>query len=388
MLQQATPITRTALLLTSTKQSADCATDCGKILDGASSCIDVSLLGGLRVRAGRVTMGPRELGGTKLRRLLLALVLQRGAPVSKDRLVSMLWEDSPPIGARATLESYVCVLRKTLQPCHEARTSLITTVAGCYAIDMSRVDLDLVRYERLMSSALQPDVSAVEALPMLQQAMSLIESPMLPEELDCEWLDDVRRLHNQDARKAMIAAASKVATVSSPLAQRWSRRALDDDPLDESAWHALLRSMEAGGQHADGLRAYNKCRALFAAELGCAPGPGLQDLYVRLLRGANEDDDELSQLFDAVARLHAERLLVSRAPVIPGGPRPEANNHAHSIEQACTELDRLLHSFGGSRHQPAQGLGTAGSARAPESPDIASGHRSRKPRAARHASQR
>ena len=61
---------------------------------------------------------------------LLALILHRGFPVSKDRLVSMLWEGSPPNGAKATLESYVCVLRKTLQPCNNtSRTSLITTVA-------------------------------------------------------------------------------------------------------------------------------------------------------------------------------------------------------------------------------------------------------------------
>jgi len=350
MPSRGTTTTRPRLLLQGTKPSTGCAAGCDKIPDQARACIDVDLLGGLRVRAGQKTMSPRDLGGTKLRRILLALILQRGAPVSKDRLVSMLWEGSPPSGAKATLESYVCVLRKTLQPCHEVRTSLITTVAGCYAIDMSRVDLDLVRYERLMAAALQPHASATEALPILQEAMKLVESPLLPEELDCEWLDDARKTHNQNVRSSRIAAAGKVAGMPSPSAQGWARLALQDDPLDEAAWHALLQNLEVSGQHADGLRAYDQCRGLFAAELGCSPGPGLQELYVRLLRGANEDDAELSQLFDAVARLYAQGRLSPSAPMrAPGHDRRRANGQAHSIDQACQALDLLLLSFGRGR---------------------------------------
>ena len=53
-----------------------------------SDLIGVDLVGGLRVRVGETVLGPRQLGGTKPRRLLLALVLSRGEPVSKDRLVS------------------------------------------------------------------------------------------------------------------------------------------------------------------------------------------------------------------------------------------------------------------------------------------------------------
>lgn len=363
---QQTITSQRALQLVSARHATGCAAGCDSIPDQASACIEVDLLGGLRVRAGNRTMGPRELGGTKLRRVLLALILARGSAVSKDRLISMLWEGEPPSGARATLESYVCVLRKTLQPCHEVRTSLITTVAGCYAIDMSRVDLDLVRYEHLMSVALQPAVSAVDALPMLEQAMALVELALLPEEIDCEWLDEVRETHDQNIRKAMIAAAVKVAGMPFRSAERWARKALEDDPLDESAWHALLRSMEASGQHAQGLREYNACRGVFTAELGCAPGPGLQEMYVRLLRGANEADAELTQLLDAVTRLHAERQLSHSAPVSPISPvsplsqgvqRRRSHDHARSIEQACRSLDLLLCSVGDGLRHPVLGHG-------------------------------
>jgi len=326
--------------------------------DQGATCISVDLLGGLRVRTGETTMGPRELGGAKPRRILLALLLQRGSPVSKDRLVSLLWDGSPPSCARATLEAYICVLRKKLQPAQGVRASLITTVAGCYAIDMSRVDLDVVRYERLMSAALQPSTSATDALPMLHQAMALAQSPLLPEEVDSEWLDEARRIHNQNVHKHLIAAANKVAGQPCGSAELWARLALQGDPLNESAWHALLANMEANGQHADGLQAYDQCRRLFAEELGCAPGAGLQELYVRLLRGANEDNDELSQLLDAVVRLHMASQVGDGPPftALDSGIKDPVGQTA-SVEQAFRALNLLLRNVGGRRPHFVEALG-------------------------------
>jgi len=340
-----------------TGQPIDSDEDRATITDLSDGCISVDLLGGLRVRAGETIMGPRELGGAKPRRVLLALLLHRGSPVSKDRLVSLLWGGSPPSCAKATLEAYVCVLRKKLQPCQGAGTSLITTVAGCYAIDMARVDLDVVRYERLVSAALRPATAATDALPMLLQAMTLAESPLLPEEVDSEWLDDVRRIHNLNIRKDMVAASNKVAELSSGSAERWARLALEGDPLDESAWHALLASKEASGQHADGLQAYDQCRRLFAAELGCAPGTGLQELYVRLLRGANEDNEELSHLLDAVVRLHMASQLSSGPPVSALGSGISAIPQTGSVEQAFRTLNLLLRSVGSPRGHFVRALG-------------------------------
>ena len=358
MTQVATRTTWIAVDPVTAGQPHDRDADRDPVAVQSDACISVDLLGGLRVRAGQATMGPRELGGAKPRRVLLALLLHRGSPVSKDRLVSLLWGGSPPSCAKATLEAYVCVLRKKLQPSQGARASLITTVAGCYAIDMGRVDLDLVGYERLMSAALQPARPATEALPMLLRAIALAESPLLPEEVDSEWLDDVRRIHNLKIRKDMVAAANKVAELSCGSAERWARLALEGDPLDESAWHALLASKEASGQHADGLQAYDQCRRLFAAELGCAPGPGLQELYVRLLRGANEDNEELSHLLDAVVRLHMASQLGSGPPVTAlGSGISGAIAQTGSVEQALRTLNLLLRSVGSPRGHFVGALG-------------------------------
>lgn len=312
----------------------------GRASDCPGICFRVDVLGGLHVRAGGRTLAPRELGGAKPRHLLLVLLLHRGSPVSKDQLVSLLWDGSAPDHAKATLEAYVCGLRKALRPCPVAGAGVIMTVSGGYAIDMDCVDLDLARYERLMSVALQPGTAPSDALPMLQQAMALAESPLLPEEVGGEWLDEMRRIHNQDVRVGLISAANKVAGLPSRSAEGWARLALKEDPLDESAWLALLLNMEANGHHADGLQAYDHCRKVFATELGCAPGPGLQELYVRLLRGANENDEGLSRLLDAVVRLHMVSQVGVHLPMAALGG--DVIDQTRSIELAYGTLSQLL----------------------------------------------
>jgi len=310
--------------------------------DQASGRIIVDLLGGLHLQVGTSTLGPQDLGGAKPRHVLLALLLHRGAPVSMERLISLLWGESPPSTALGTLAAYVCVLRKTLEPGKAVQDSLITTVGGGYAIDMGRVDLDLVRYERLVSVALRTGTSAVEALPILREAMALGASPLLPEELDGEWLGDMRRMHTQQIHNDLVAAARKVAGLPCGSAERWARLALEGDPLDESAWFSLLANTEANGRHADGLKAYEECRRLFASELGCAPGPGLQELHARLLRGANENDQELSYLLDAVVRVYMASRLRAGSPVPVLARRRQTSGNNASVDQALRALHLLL----------------------------------------------
>jgi DNA-binding SARP family transcriptional activator len=258
-------------------------------------------------------------------------------------LISLLWGQNRPAGATATLETYVCVLRKKLQPDQPARTSLIRTVAGCYAIDMGRVELDLDRYENLLAAAMRPDVTPVAAVSRLREALTLATAPLLPEETDTEWLGETRRMHAQRVQESLVAAAAKVSPVAPADAALWSRQALDSDPLDEAAWYTYLLSKLSSGQHADGLRAFDRCRRLFATELGCAPGPGLQELYERLLLEANNEDDELRCLFDAVLRLHNASAEDSSLPGVSDAVDCEDAADC-SLEQACRTLDGLLRS--------------------------------------------
>lgn len=318
----------------------------------------VRLRGELSVRLGPVVLGPRQLGGVKPRRLLLALLLARGAPVSKDRLGELLWDGPRPVTAAATIEAYVCVLRKRLEPQAGPRASLIETRAGGYRIEPARLVLDVDRDERLASRALHPATPPGDAVGLLREALSEATAPLVPDEGSADWLVAARAAHEARTRELLVAAAEKVALVAPDDATHWAQLALDSDPFDESAWHALLHTKELSGDHADGLRAYGRCRTLFADELGCAPGPRLQELYARLLGGGGRATSgphggagELEQLIEAVVRLHHD-LSAGPASTADGPGRGAARGI--SSDQARRALTALVQRSARSRPQLVQ----------------------------------
>lgn len=326
--------------------------------------MELSFLGGFHLQVGSATLGPRQLGGTKPRLILEALVAHGGAPVSKDRLVSMLWPADGAPGSKANLETYICVLRKHLHAAAPGSEDVIGSVAGSYMVDMSRVDLDLDNYRRLVAAATDRRVSPADALPILIEALALGDAELLPEEGDLDWLVDLRRLHAGSLRNQLVQGAVKVMDLAPSLARHWSLMALDRDPLDESAWIAYLSGLEGMGFHAEGLRAYNDCRLVFSRELGCAPGRALQETYVRLLRGANEANGELSRLLDAVVSLHSAAGTPSRSGAAgsagPTGQAERAGAVRTSLpvpfEEARMVLSSLLSRVSTT---PIGGAGTA-----------------------------
>jgi len=72
---------------------------------------EIHLLGPVRVtRAGREL----AIGGRRQRGLLALLVLERGRPVSREKLADELWQGRPPAGFETALRSYVSRLRGVL----------------------------------------------------------------------------------------------------------------------------------------------------------------------------------------------------------------------------------------------------------------------------------
>jgi DNA-binding SARP family transcriptional activator len=96
--------------------------------------------------AGR-TLGPRDLGGIKPRQLLEVLLLDRGRPVSTDRIADCLWGERPPVSPPATIETYVSQLRRILG------RPVIRTETGGYRVPADAVASDLDAFDALVQRA-------------------------------------------------------------------------------------------------------------------------------------------------------------------------------------------------------------------------------------------
>jgi DNA-binding winged helix-turn-helix (wHTH) protein len=86
----------------------------------------------------------------KQRALLAALLLNAGRAVSLDELAEALWGPDPPPSARVTIQNYVMRLRKALG---DTGTSRIGTLPSGYAIQADASELDVARFEDLLSAA-------------------------------------------------------------------------------------------------------------------------------------------------------------------------------------------------------------------------------------------
>ncbi|MEC5199219.1 DNA-binding SARP family transcriptional activator/ActR/RegA family two-component response regulator [Arthrobacter sp. PL16] len=246
-----------------------------------SSALQIKVLGPLAICIGGTTLNANDLGGPKPRQVLEILLLNFGSAVSKTRMIDLLWNGNPPAGALPTLESYVSVLRRRLQP-GAGRAGPLRTVTGGYVIEPSIVDLDLNRFHtltRLAGVAAPPD-----ALPLLTEALELASAQLLGDELLPAWAEEERALHAERVGHARVLAAETALLVGEVgKAIAWGSEAAREDPLNERAWTALILGLEQNGENTEALRIFDRCRRVMDEELGCAPSEVLKKAQARLL---------------------------------------------------------------------------------------------------------
>lgn len=222
-----------------------------------------------------------DLGGIKPRQILELLALSAGTPIAKDRLAELLWEGEPPKTYVATLESYVCVLRRSLG-LTQGRRSLLATTSHGYLLDPAGVRVDLVEVRRLLSrTATAAPASCVQ---LAEQALSITAGLLLASEPYTAWATRERDFMSQELVVGCGRAAGHAVSVGElDRAIRLAGAAIERDRLAEAPVQHLMRALWLSGQRFEALRAYASLRAAMIDELGMEPGPATYDLYMEIL---------------------------------------------------------------------------------------------------------
>src|SRR5204862_3379451 len=95
--------------------------------------------------------GSIALGGQKQRALLGLLLIHAGELLSSDRIVEELWGEQRPKTATTSLQNLVVQLRKFIP------TDVLVTKPPGYLLRIEPDQLDLGRFEQLVSEARQQD---------------------------------------------------------------------------------------------------------------------------------------------------------------------------------------------------------------------------------------
>ncbi|GAA4366537.1 hypothetical protein GCM10023166_12030 [Paeniglutamicibacter cryotolerans] len=263
-----------------------------------------------------------------------------GSPVSKESLIECLWAGHPPSGALNTLESYVCVLRRHIQP-GRSKSGPILTTSGGYLLDRSQVDLDLTAFASARAAADRAETDE-KAYPLLCAAIELATEPLFGEGPLPEWAERERLSHETLMIQSRILAAETASRLSRPEESvAWATEALSGDRLSERAWTILVMELERAGRTAEALQAYERCRQVFRRELGCSPNPALIGAHARLLQKTSWCGGELSNVFSALM-LVDEELRTATAKPSTAEPQLFTPRLHESVHEAVKAVDAFL----------------------------------------------
>ncbi|MGW2562282.1 AfsR/SARP family transcriptional regulator [Streptomyces sp. NPDC001514] len=233
-----------------------------------------------------------DLGPPKRRVLLARLLVDRGRPVSAERLCRDLWsDDTRPAGAVATVHAHISRLRTVLEPGRPAgaRSTLLVNESGGYVLRAPREALDSAVFEGLLEKARQHrrEARVRAALMTLEEALRLWRGPALHDATDHDFaVAEVDRLHSlrNTAEELHVATLLELgqADAAVPLAEKLTNTA----PWREVSWALLMKALYATGRSAEALQRYERFRVALAEELGVDPGLALRDLHLAIL---NED---------------------------------------------------------------------------------------------------
>lgn len=267
----------------------------------------IRLLGGLSVDLeGRALAG----AATQPRRLaVLALIASAGdRGITRDRLIALLWMDTPEESARRALAQALHALRKDL-----GEDSLFTGVQEL------RLNRDVVACDLL-------DFDDAVAARDHERAVSSYGGPFLhgfrlpaAAELD-RWIEEERsRLAHRHAQELELLARGAAANGDAVTAAQWWRRLAALDPLNARIAIELMRSLTAAGERHAALQHARIYEALLDQELAIEP------------------DRELLALVESIRRAPADPADAPAPAPVPG-PAPARSPAPAAATESRPEL--------------------------------------------------
>lgn len=209
---------------------------------------------------------------------LLAILAATPSPsVSRSKVVSLLWPETPEDRARGRLNTCLHRVRSALS--EEA----VRSVGDDLRLDPDAVWSDVGAFERLLEEGEPEEAVALYDGPFLDGFRLRGSAPFE------KWSDAVReRLEHRyrDALEALATAAEERGDGESAVA--WWRERAGADPYNGRVAARLAQALALTGNRAEALRVADDHARLLREELGVEPNPGIRSLATELREGAAE----------------------------------------------------------------------------------------------------
>ena len=252
----------------------------------SGSQLRVFLAGRVAVEANGHVIDETRFPGRQGRLLFAYLVAEQGRPVPRDELAEALWGETPPATWEKALTVVASKVRAVLADSGLDATAALTGAHGCYRLELPEATwVDVIaaavaarRGEEALSAG-----DLTKARMEATAAASLAEQPFLPGD-DGSWVEARRRELGEVRVRALSVLADACLRSGDPAdAATWAEQVVGLEPFRETGYRRLMEAHAAGGNRAEALRVYERCRRLLADELGAYPSPETEAVYRALL---------------------------------------------------------------------------------------------------------
>ncbi|RZU49387.1 DNA-binding SARP family transcriptional activator [Krasilnikovia cinnamomea] len=287
----------------------------------------VTVLGPLTVADGDGVVLPAGELPRRARQVLAVLSARHDRIQSKDALADAVWGNDLPGNHVATLEHYVSMIRRRLQPGSNAASWFIVTRGSGYLFDTGRAELDLAELRTRIRGLDDLPPEGSERLAAHGQILALARQLPFPEDPYADWAEPARTEVQFAAVNALLALAAAALPDDPARSLRLAQEAVGLSPFLESGYQAAMSAAVAMDRPDEALRIFDRCRRVLNEELGVPPSAELVRLQAAAL---------------------AHRLpRPAEAQPAPTPPPTEPAVSARPATPQTSELDRAAVALGG-----------------------------------------
>ncbi|MGQ0671097.1 MAG: AfsR/SARP family transcriptional regulator [Actinomycetota bacterium] len=247
----------------------------------------IYLAGKVCLERGSLLIPERRFPGPQGRLVFAMLAVEHERAVTHEEIADELWGERATRAWDTALRAIVSRLRTVVGDAGLDASKSIESAFGCYQLRLPTdawIDLeaaaDAVHRAESALRAGRPREANGWAL----VACSVTRRPFLPGQ-EGPWASR-RRAALRDIRVRALECRAEILIGKGDhaLAARDAEEVLDLEPFRETGYQLLMRAHAGGGNPAEALRAFERCRALLADELGASPSPDTETLYLEILR--------------------------------------------------------------------------------------------------------
>jgi DNA-binding SARP family transcriptional activator len=223
-------------------------------------------------------------------RAVLALLASRANDVvTFEQIVDAVWGDAVPRTAANGVHTYIAGLRRVFEPERGSRHpgEIVASAGGGYVLQIAREAIDTEVFLGCIASARQLSAGGERdgAIEAFDSALGLwhgdayanVPGPFAA--LERTRLHELRMTAVEEWATLMAATGRHLEVIPAV------SDAVAKDPLREKLRWLLMLALYRCARRADALAVYRRTWRLLQEELGVEPGPALQSLHEKILRG-------------------------------------------------------------------------------------------------------